>query len=326
MLKDYKIIHLAFDFGGGGSIPKIINDIIKHVPLTHYVFSLKECQRDDKTYYGDYDEFVKIVNKIKPHIIHLHINSQINFKLEDFNYTPKVIQTLHGSEKSNFVNHCDEVVCIHNCALSFNSGASVIYNGIDVDYKVDPDSLKHNNPIFTGRTTTERLNEDTAKVLSDCTIDGNKTDIVGYYGICMYAKLFSQYVNAHSNLNLVDWQKDMRKTYTNAMFLLVWYPECKMAHNKLPYGLNVLEAVGCGLPVVAHVREQSNQQLIINGVTGYVCQNEQELIDKARLLQNDTDLLKEMASNTLQYISPTISAKNMANAYFDKYMAMMDKL
>lgn len=62
--------------------------------------------------------------------------------------------------------------------------------------------------------------------------------------------------------------------------------------------LSILEASECGVPTISFDFGESASEQIIDGETGFICQNEDEFMQKLELLMNDNKLLEKMSLNT----------------------------
>ena len=87
--------------------------------------------------------------------------------------------------------------------------------------------------------------------------------------------------------------------------LLRWYNKAQVfvyGARMEPFGLAPLEAMACGLPVVA-VKEGGVRETVINGKTGFLTQRDPcEFAEKIRLLLEDQDLTKCYGTQARQYI------------------------
>ena len=85
-----------------------------------------------------------------------------------------------------------------------------------------------------------------------------------------------------------------------------------------PFGLNIIEAMACGAPVVAFNRG-SIPELIENGKTGYVVENTEEMI--AAILNIDTINREECRKHALK----NFNAKRMTDEYEKVYEKILEK-
>jgi glycosyltransferase involved in cell wall biosynthesis len=93
----------------------------------------------------------------------------------------------------------------------------------------------------------------------------------------------------------IDNDIQMRQLYSKSKLALA------LAHNE-PFGLVPLEAMACGLPVVA-VNDGGYKESIVNGVTGYlVTRDATTVYERINALLKDSKKLKAMSLNARQHV------------------------
>jgi 1,2-diacylglycerol 3-alpha-glucosyltransferase len=84
----------------------------------------------------------------------------------------------------------------------------------------------------------------------------------------------------------LNWPDEVRLAYNSSDVAIV-------ASHTESFGLVVLEALACGLPVVAK-EDSSFQNLIIDGENGFFCKNREEMVEKTNDLISKPEKYKEM--------------------------------
>lgn len=81
-----------------------------------------------------------------------------------------------------------------------------------------------------------------------------------------------QFIGAISNKELVN-------LYTNALYVLFTF-------NHEPFGYIPIESMACGTPVLTY-NKQGPSESVVNGSTGWLVNNDEELLDLALRIWND---------------------------------------
>lgn len=84
-----------------------------------------------------------------------------------------------------------------------------------------------------------------------------------------------------------------------------------------PFGLVMIEAMACGTPVIA-LRGGSVGEVVRDGVSGYVCENVDRMIERTRSLSL-------IPSTIRQYVEQEFSVSVMAKKYVDLYTEILDR-
>jgi 1,2-diacylglycerol 3-alpha-glucosyltransferase len=102
-------------------------------------------------------------------------------------------------------------------------------------------------------------------------------------------KILSEELNITDNTiftGYLNWPDEVRLAYNSSDVAIV-------ASHTESFGLVVLEALACGLPVVAK-EDSSFQNLIIDGENGFFCKNREEMVEKTNDLISKPEKYKEM--------------------------------
>lgn len=329
-LSGLDVLSLSCWYGANASIQKVLDTIRRfNGDLRQHDFSIGKggsCYDPRTTTFGTYQDFVALANRYKPRLIHLHFNSLVPFKRSDMDYDVKVVQTVHAIARTVFRNECDAVVCIHEAGRAAQAGLpdrrkiQVIYNNVSIASEVDAEKLEAGSPVFVCRTSAEDFNETTARVLAACVIPPKKVAVIGYSKSNPYAGEFRAIARRYrKSLRLKRWTTDMEKVYRRAAFLIETSPRDP---TEASFDLSVQEAVGMGLPVVVRRREQTRTMIVEDGVNGFICDSDEEIIAGCRQLQGDPDLLRRFSENAKLRFRKALSGRPMA----EEYRALYDRL
>ena len=329
-LNGLDVLSLSCWYGANASIQKVLDTIRRfNGDLKQHDFSIgKGGPYYDRrtTTFGTYQDFVALANRYKPRLVHLHFNSLVPFKRSDLDHEVKVVQTVHGIARTVFLDECDAVVCIHEAGRAAQAGlpdrhkVHVIYNNVPVASEVDSERLAAGSPLFVCRTSAEDFDETTARVLAACVLPPKKVEVVGYLRSNPYAGEFRAIAKRYAtSLRLRPWTTAMEKVYRRASFLIETSPRDP---TEASFGLSVQEAVGMGLPVVARRREQTRPMIVEDGVNGFMCDSDEEIIARCRLLQGTPDLLRRFSENSKLRFCKLLSGRPMA----EEYRALYDSL
>jgi len=83
-----------------------------------------------------------------------------------------------------------------------------------------------------------------------------------------------------------------------------------------PFGLVMTESMACGTPVVA-LRRGAAPEVIVDGVTGFVCADEDEMVEAVRRARE----LDPLACR--QHVEQNFSVAKMAAEYEKIYQALL---
>jgi glycosyltransferase involved in cell wall biosynthesis len=254
-------------------------------------------------------------------VIHDH-NAHMGLPTANIATTP-VVMTWHGpydEEMNRYFSMLNKpyLVSISDAqaarapSLSF---AETVYNGLPMEHY--PFSATHKGYLlYVGRIDMEKgvhIAMDAAVRLGRKMILAAKLDAE----VPAIKKYFDHYIKPRLKKypQLLQWigevDEDTRNTLMkNAMALLhaVTWPE--------PFGLTLIEAMACGCPVVAF-NQGSIPEIIIDGKTGYIVQNLDEMVAAIKKIDRiDRAYCRE-------YSIQTFSAKRMAEGYVEVYERVM---
>lgn len=159
---------------------------------------------------------------------------------------------------------------------AYNKNSQVVHLGVD--------------------TTFYKPNANTKKY--DVLFVGSRSEIDGYDTLQEFLSLINKSINVKVLLAEDEWissNKGMRQLYLDSKLVLC-------LARKEPFGLTPLEAMACGIPVVA-VDEGGYSETIIHGKTGYLVKRDARELSRAvqKILTNKA-LQKAMEANARKHV------------------------
>jgi len=197
--------------------------------------------------------------------------------------------------------------------LSNANWCATIYHGLPVNlYRFNPQPQDYF--AFVGRISPEKRVDRAIEIAIACgtpLLIAAKVDAVdeAYFERDIRPLLNHPLVQFVSEIG--DEQKDKLIGGARALLFPVDWPE--------PFGLVLIESFACGTPVVAY-RCGSVPELMQDGVTGYVVDNQQDAIAAARAIGRvDRRRCREVFERRF-------TAEKMASRYLQVYQALIDTL
>ena len=80
--------------------------------------------------------------------------------------------------------------------------------------------------------------------------------------------------------------------------------------------MSLLEALACGVPALIN-NKPGNNEIVENGVNGWVCNNREQMTQKIRELAHEPEMLKQIQQSTKSHFAKYLDAKYMAQKYID---------
>jgi glycosyltransferase involved in cell wall biosynthesis len=116
---------------------------------------------------------------------------------------------------------------------------------------------------------------------------------------------YAEKLNILSNINFLGFQTDVEKYYEDFdIFSLPSGEEC--------LSIALIDACIKSVPSVAF-NVGGNNEIIVNGETGYLVNSKEEFFEKLRILINDEKMRKEMGANASRYCIEKFNAKKRFN-------------
>lgn len=84
------------------------------------------------------------------------------------------------------------------------------------------------------------------------------------------------------------------------------------------FGLALVEAMSCGLPVVTYDLG-ANSEIVDDGVDGFLVNSQDELIEKINLIASSEELANKLGQNARKKVEEKFDAKVMVEEYEKKY-------
>ncbi len=186
---------------------------------------------------------------------------------------------------------------------------STVYNGVDPTKFAFSDSHE-DYLIFAGRINAQKGVKEAIEVAKQT---NRRLLIIGLVAE-ENQEYFNQYVKPHLNdkilfLGFME-QDQLIKYYQKATALL--FP----IQWEEPFGLTMIEAMACGVPVIA-LRRGSVPEVIVHGKTGFICDHVQDMVDAVNNIGqiNRKDCRK--------HVEQHFAIRNMVNGYERAFRAII---
>lgn len=211
-----------------------------------------------------YDPFVSDISEIKfPRNIYEFLNRQIRKWIDKENF--KNARTILSNSKFSE----------KGIEKSYGKKTAVCYLGVDTDFFKPLDLNKVADVLFIGNKDN---GYDLLNNLSD--LFGNKLKVRAIFRDSGKSKITD---------------KELAGIYNKSKVLVA------LNHNE-PFGLIVLEAMACGIPVIA-VGEGGYNESVINNKTGFLIKrNLKDLYDRINKIINNDELRRSMGKNARENI------------------------
>jgi glycosyltransferase involved in cell wall biosynthesis len=298
------------------SISKIVDNLMANVSqLRQRVVSFPDFQFDLAT----------ILNETKPRIIHLHYSgehSESDF-LKRLSYKPRIVHTVHTPAPipSIFADIADRIVCIDEFRLRLNPSAKSVW----IENSVDVVGIPKHKPNRNGICNALRFSSDQMQpALLDLFA---QLDTKSYfYGADDFLAFSSEHNNRicehakrYANIECLPYRFDLERRMIDHSFFTFY-----VQNNNNPLwcnGLNVMEAVSLGLPVVTLQRGQLGQQYIVPGFNGFFATSDEEFLGHCKDILANDDLYLELCANASRH-AETIT-NSMPRKYHEMYLDIL---
>ena len=155
----------------------------------------------------------------------------------------------------------------------FNIECEYVYNGVDLEkYSFDSSVKKTDRLLYVGRFSRFKQPDMTIRVAKAV---GIPIDLIGgtFVDDIGYLKEIESMCDGENVVMYKDASHEFKiKKLQEAKALIV---PSKMNE---PFGLTCIEGMACGTPVIAS-KDGAIPEIVIDGVTGFVCDNEQKMVD-----------------------------------------------
>jgi glycosyltransferase involved in cell wall biosynthesis len=251
-------------------------------------------------------------------VIHNHTD-YLGFGVSRFSATPTVT-TAHGrldlAEVQRIYGSYPEqrLVSISHDQCSWLPGANwvaTVHNGIDLpNYHFRPDPGDY--LVFLGRISPEKRPDRAIEIARDVGMRLVMAAKVDPMDTEYYEHAIAPLIRA--NRGLVEFIGEVDEREKDALFGGAWaylfpidWPE--------PFGLTMIEAMATGTPVIA-TRAGSVPEVVVDGVTGFVCRTMRELIEAVpRVRELDRAACR-------RHVEEHFSPRAMADGYEQVYAAL----
>lgn len=186
-----------------------------------------------------------------------------------------------------------------------------VYNGIDID-KYPYQFSKTNSLLFVGRLSTFKQPHVAIEIARK---SNHMLDLIGsasFVDSLEYVKQLEKSVEDDKNITLYENATHELKIEKMQSAKALIFPS-KMAE---PFGLVAVEAMACGTPVIA-LNDGAISEVVKHGITGFVCNNEQEMIEAIDKIDN----IKP--EDCRKHVEENFSRQIMAKEYEKLYLNIM---
>lgn len=230
----------------------------------------------------------KLLNKPFANVMHLNLFTELAQVFQEFNAH---IITISNAQRKNFPN-INYLATVYNCV----DVGKFTFNPVPQDYLLMVGSIgRHKNQgeaiavakelglklVLAGKINDQSYFDELKK-----NIDGKNIRWVGEVDFSEKLKL---YQNAKAFLFPINWEE--------------------------PFGLVMIEAMACGTPVVAFNKGAVNE-VIQNGLTGYVVENHSQMIDTVKKI----DAINRQ--NCRKHVEENFTVEKMIDGY-EKALQML---
>lgn len=188
----------------------------------------------------------------------------------------------------------------------FNIQSEYVYNGIDLN-KYPYQFSKTGNLLFVGRLSTFKQPHIAVEIARK---SNHKLDIIGSASFVDsedYVRKLEKYIDNDTNITLYKDASPELKIDKMREAKAILIPS-KMQE---PFGLVAIEAMACGTPVIC-LRDGALPEIVTDGVTGFICDNEDQMIEALRKVNT---IKPEDCRKRSELFSRTAMAENYVKLY-----------
>jgi len=279
----------------------------------------------------------KLVQQLLGCKIALTVHGYLTYEAESGKWCSvgdKTHQWLYSMEKEGY-DKSDAIVCVGRAVESYvkqftTKSIELIHNGLDMDF-FQPDSNIENKCncrriLFAGILQESKGIMDVLQVILVLAQEFGQDVTLSIAGKGPQELSARQFVIEHgleANVKFLgSLGKDaMPKFYSGGdLFVCPSSQRGLSGKGEEPFGYTALEAMSCGVPVVAY-KTGGLQEQVQDGITGYLVEagNVAELTTRVRTLIADAELLKKMGIAARNHCVQNFSHIKMAQQYVDVY-------
>jgi len=253
-------------------------------------------------------------------VIHAHWTTIAPY-FSNFTTTPTLLtyayieREIHEYYRKHFPRCLPVCVSRAQAKMLGDESIPVVYNGVDladIPFVAKPDEFL----LIAGRMVPEKGIADAIRIATRVKA---RLVIVGHVTshLPWSEEYFLKEVKPHIDGDKIRYierlaHRDLVRLMSKAKAFL--FP----IHWDEPFGMVVVEAMAAGAPVLAYARG-SMPELIENGATGYLVQNEEEMIDKIASLQTLS------RARCRAWVEERFSVEKMVDGYERLYRSVLNK-
>lgn len=287
-----------------GKILKIISDLLYNFNYYIYLYKNKiKAKKQIKLINPNYliitnPELIKIIpNKfIKKCIFHMHCASDFYFQPEN-----KKILKILNKYKSKVYKFVWLTPNFMNYAVNKGFKNSIsIYNPVKFT-TTTTSNLEQKNITYIGRIAYPKRVELLADIVN--LIDND-------YNLNIYGSGDIESIKCGRKVKLKGITNDVKHVLLETSIFA-------LTSSSEGFPMVILEAYECGVPVIAYDFSISSNEIIKNGLTGFIIpmNNQEEYIKKLKLLCSDDELRKKMGKEAKKFVVNFESKKIVKNWY-----------
>lgn len=303
-IQNYKKIYIDVEHKRP-SYKKLIKNLF-HLRINEIIKATKGIISSKIITMKDYSNFTKEIKKINPDHIIVGNYPLIKFIPKEFlnrcflHMHSGFKYYLNNKKEKNFLlrykNKIDKYIWLspNFMDLAIKEGftnSTYMFNPVRI-YQSKNNSLKKKNIGFIGRLSPEKgLNR---------LVDIFKSRDPKYkdWNLLIYGSGDSENLDLDENIKLMGPTDNVKEALQNiSIFALTSFRE--------GFPMVILEAYECGIPVIAYDFEVSSSEIIKNGVTGYIIEqdNKDEYLKKLEYLLSNEDERKKMGENAKKFVN-----------------------
>lgn len=337
----HKLFHVIDSLGIGGAqvmMFELYHALNKLDPnFEQKIFLLNKSQTNDKfvSQYGcDYEftttnDLIKKTKKsdIQPVVIyHKLMRSNVLWLRGLHNVAPVIlVNHTHSNNLSyNRIRHVNHVVAVcenmkHNLnKLKISKPISTIYNSVDHERfdKIEPiDRNENEYCLVTGRVNALNKIKYSDSWINWCaSVDLPKPLIHEYIGGGSYIKNARKLANNSNSKNEVRMFGPESRFDRKVARIKSWDIFLYEINRHEGLSMSVLESLACGTPVICS-NHKGNNEIIEDGVNGYIYRNRDELESILTELSLNDDLISELQESTYKHFVDKLDARVAAQKY-----------
>lgn len=285
---------------------EVVNDF-KKLKIKDGLKKLKHRLHNNKTLKEDAKKLKKYLDEYKPdYIVNSHYQ---NLDLLPKEYLPKVFHEHHTDfndalNKANWktlLKYNNKVKFIWLCKSTMELAKAhglnnnyYIYNAVRFENKKANDILKHKKLITVARICDQKRIDKMVNIANKLFSDSKYKDwVLEIYGDGPRVDDIKKLIKS-SQIKMMGRTKDVKEAFLSASINLI-------TSDYEGFCLTIVEGYECFLPVVSLYFGEPTDEVIQDNVTGFIAKDEDDFLDKLKMLIDNSDLLVKMSNDAKKY-------------------------